>query len=262
MATDSLETSVDEWLEAADSLLQVAEAAAPLPADEVGSLSLAGESPGPEGGMLPLDDEIDRRVDVYIEKAEVTIGEATSDESVAAGLPALLGTLELANTLMAASQDPDEAFDALGLEGGGAASLTTQRQVLDEFKEALLGRSVTGNVELPAKLKERMETLEAKGADELLDLGKTAVMQKVVGELATGAINAAGNSVKEAFEWAKKKAKWLRKAAVRLLKWTLEKLRSLIPEKYRESYDDKVKEISEKIKEGAHDALANALGFW
>ena len=264
MATSAtLESSVNEWRQAADDLLKVAEAAAPLSSDEMAGLSLGDSADPSVSPPLPVDEEINRRVDVLIDKSEAAINEATAGQATAAaGLPALLGSLELANTLMAASKEPGEAFDALGLDGGGPATLTAQRQVLDEFKEALLGHSVTGKVALPDALGERMETLETKGADELLELGKTAVLHKVVGELASGLITLAGSHVKDAFEWAKEQARLLQKAAVRLLNWAVEKLRSMIPAKYRDQYDEKIKEIADKIKGGAHDTLANALGYW
>jgi hypothetical protein len=269
MATSaSLQTTVAQWRDAADDLLKVAQAAAPLPEDDdMSGLSLDNGSTS-EVPVLPVGDELDRRVDVLLEASDAAIEQVSAESnegpnaaSVLGGLPALLGALEVANTLLQASQDPDVAFDSLGLDEDGALSLAGPRAALDEFKEAMLGHSVTGKVALPDELLGKMETLETTGASELMKLGGEVVLQQAIGELASGTVNMMGVKVKEAFEWAKAQVRLLRKAAVRILEWVLNKFRNMIPERYRGQYDDKVKDIAEKIKDGAVDAVGNLVGF-
>jgi len=257
----SLEGSVQRWRDASDDLLRVAQAAAPLPADDLSGLSLdAGAVPADR--VLPVGAEVERRVDALIEASEAAISDASaSGDHLADGLPVLLGALEVTNTLLLASDDPDDVFAAFGVDADGGLSLAAPRAALNEFREALLGRAPVGSVPLPAQLEERLEKLESTGAEELLALGQTAVLTKVVGDLATGAVSLLGSNVEEAFDWLKNQLNLLRKAAVRLLKWVVTKFRDLVPESYLDDYDEKIKDIAKAMEDGALDALGNTVGF-
>jgi len=257
----SLEGSVQRWRDASDDLLRVAQAAAPLPADNLSGLSLdAGAVPADR--VLPVGAEVERRVDALIEASEAAISDASaSGDHLADGLPVLLGALEVTNTLLLASDDPDDVFAAFGVDADGGLSLAAPRAALNEFREALLGRAPVGSVPLPAQLEERLEKLESTGAEELLALGQTAVLTKVVGDLATGAVSLLGSNVEEAFDWLKNQLNLLRKAAVRLLKWVVTKFRDLVPESYLDDYDEKIKDIAKAMEDGALDALGNTVGF-
>lgn len=258
----SLEGSVQRWRDASDDLLRVARAAAPLPADDLSGLSLDADS-APVDQVLPVEDELERRVDALIEASEAAISDVTSGGGhLADGLPVLLGALEVSNTLLQAGEDPDAVFAAYGVDAGGGLSLAAPRAALNEFQEALLGRAPVGSVPLPSELEERLEKLESTGAEELLELAQTAVLTKAVGDLATGAVNLLGSNVREAFDWLKNQLNLLRKAAVRVLKWAVSKFRDLVPESYRDDYDERVKDIAQAMEDGALDALGNTVGFF
>lgn len=251
----SLEASVERWREASEDLLRVAQAAAPLPADDLSALSV-------DDGAASVEDEIERRVDAFIEASEVAIGDVSADSGhLAAGIPVLLGALEVGNTLLQTGEDSAAVFAAYGVDDDGRLSLAAPRTALDEFKEALLGRAPVGSVPLPTELEERLEKLESTGAEELLELAQTAVLTKAVGDLATGAANLLGSNVREAFDWLKNQLNLLRRAAVRVLKWAVSKFRDLVPESYRDDYDQRVKDIAQAMEDGALDALGNTVGF-
>lgn len=162
---------------------------------------------------------------------------------------------------MVSSQDQAEAFSTLGTDAAGGVSLAGPSRALDEFQAAVTGTDAPAPVPLPQELTDKLETLETEGAKELIALGEDAVLQQVVGHAVTSLADLGGERVKQAFVWVKEKVNFVRRAAVRILEWVVDKFKSLVPKEHRDKVDKAVKFVTEKLRDGAVTLAGDLLGM-
>lgn len=266
---EPLTAAVSLWRNAADQVLEIAEAAVPLSEDQFATMSFDGPAGGGdrEVAPMPAEDAVNARVDAYLGHSDSVLDQiaATSKAGqpssvLEESIPVLLAGIELSQALMAASQDRDESVRTLGVsDDDGPVRLSGSRAVLDEFGAAALGQA-PAVIELPKELVAKFEALEDAGGKEVWEIGKDATLLAALKYGVDKAVSKGSEDVQKAFEAAKKALHWLKDAAVRIVEWVVNKMRNLLPEQFRKTFDDKVKDIKDKISEGAEDLLGDVLG--
>jgi hypothetical protein len=241
------------WRSAADGVLDVARVAAPLAAGDVDGLALAVA----DEGQAPAEEVVDQRVDALLSRSDELL-EAIGEN--ADTIPVLLAAQEVGNALLVSSQDRQEALTALGTDADGGVSLAGPAQALDEFQAAVLGQAAPTPVPLPPALAGKLDSLQDAAEKELLALGKDVVLQGVLGTAVAGLVSLGGSKVEHAFDWVKKQVNFIRRAAVRILNWVVDKFKDLVPAAYREKIDAAIQFAIEKLKGGVETGLSTMLG--
>ncbi|WP_436498705.1 hypothetical protein [Actinokineospora sp. HUAS TT18] len=251
MTSKTLARSAADWRTAADSLLDVARATVPLPANDLTGLSVEASTVA-----ATAEEEVADRVDALLASSDAVCAEIVAETGTADVLPVLLAGLEVGNALLVASQDTEVVFSTLGAED---ASLAGTRAALDEYENAILGNAAA-EVALPEELTDKLEKLEMVGAEELVALGREAAMQTALGNMVAGIASVAGPVVKDAFDWVKERVNFVRRAAVRVMEWVVAKFRGLVPENFRDKFDQALDKITEAISKGIEKGVGDILG--
>lgn len=237
------------WHSRAQAVISFAELAAPVREDDISPFSVEGiENP---------EMELEARVSALLDETE----KAITDDPQAAALPLLLGDLEVANALFTASQEPDEVFIEMGSDGGPVTFDAARVNV------AILADAATGVVDapprpLPAALTDKFDELQRTGGDEIIALVQSPTVQSVTLGGLDGIAAIAGPKVKRAFQVVRGALPWLQKQAVRLTEWVLNRLRSLVPEDFRDKFDELVEQLKEKLGDGIRELVGDVLGRW
>lgn len=253
---ESLAELAAEWRMAADDVLDVARVAAPLAADDMAGLELAVASKWSATAVPPAE-VVDHRVNALLSRSDDLLAEIGDD---AGAIPVLLGALEVGNALLVSSQNQEEAFRTLGPAADGVVSMAGPALALDELRAAVVGEDAPATVPLPPELTGKLDSLQNAGAKELIALGEEAVLQQVLGKGVTAVVSLGGEKVERAFEWVKSKVHFIRRAAVRILEWVVDKFKRLVPVALRDKVDKAIDFVVEKLKGGVEPAVGALLG--
>ncbi|MET0426424.1 MAG: hypothetical protein ABW046_21320 [Actinoplanes sp.] len=230
MTTDSLDTNVEQWRVAGLDLLEIARTAGPLTPLEI---------PGTLFFSEPASGFVGNRTQAFLQASK----EVAARTGGTGALPVLLGALEVGSTLLAAADQPSPMT---------AAAPTA----LNELADVLRGNPTTA----PDAVTDRLEALETAGADELLALGRDAILIKALGGAVTKLAELGGPQVKKAFDKLEDTWNVVRKAAARILKWVVDELRNLVPKEFQDRFDAALQQITDAIKDGVPAAAGNLLG--
>ena len=239
--------ATESWRARAESLISFAELTAPAPEDDF-SLFSAARIEDPEA-------ELEARVSALLEESD----NAVPDDAGASGLPLLLGDLEVASVLLTASQEPDLMDAAMGLEGG-AVRFDEARVRLAILTDAANGVVETPARQLPESVGGKFDELQNAGGSEIVELAKSPTVQAAAIGGVKALVVVTGPQVAQSFEAVKRAVSWIRRQAVRIIQWVIEKLRSLVPEAFRERFDDLVEKTKEKLVDGIPGLVGDVLG--
>ncbi len=248
--------------ESADAVLRIAQAAAPASEDEFEGMSFDPDgTPLPRDTGLPGPEAVERTVDEFLDKSDALI-EQLGDGTAQAGapLPVLISAMELSGVLLAASQNADDAYRTYGIDDSGGMSLAGPNAVLDEMQRAVTGAVPVVAVTLPDELTAKLDALQKAGGEELVKLGQDAVLLGALDGAVGGIATIGGAAVQAAFDRIRHGINVVRRAAAKILVWIVDHVRALVPEKFRDDFDDKLKEITNKIKNGMPSLVGDVLG--
>lgn len=275
MVSTTLQEAVDGWSASADTLLRVAQAAAPLQPDDLQSLSLqvpevvgaeegTGTATGPTRHVTA--ETFNSQVEEFIDSSEAVIHSVmleapTREDGASRAVAVLIGNMEVAQVLMVAGDEPDAAVASFGVTETSMMDLAASRSVLDELRATLFGEPPPGTP-LPTALGEGLEKLEVAGAKEMGELLQDALMRAALGGAVSGleVLDRSG-TLKKAFDGVRKHLHAIREAAVRLTQWALERLYRLVPEKFRKQFDEKLEDLKKGLLDEVGDVLTNTVGF-
>jgi hypothetical protein len=267
MVSEDLSVVVRDWQASAARVLKMAAAAAPIDVDYVDSFSLDGDArrlgddEALAGGTVNearLDAEIEHLI---ADSERVIVTSVEEDGGASRAMSALVGTMAISASLLAAAEQPDSAMMSFGLDDNGRASIHGQERLLDELKRTLFGEPPPGVV-LPGEVKEQVAKLQKAGTDELVAVTTESVLWEAFSGVASAAqaLDKTG-TVEELVSAIKVGFNWIKKAGLKLVAWTLDKFQSLVPKKFREQFDEKLHELKASLKEKAvGEVLPNTVG--
>lgn len=254
MAVSSIATAAtDSWRNSVEKVLEFAEAAAPQPESEYNTLSFD------EGGNTEA--VLDARVEQMLADTGAAVDEY---EDPSAMIALLLGNLEVSQVLLSASQEPDDVFAELGLQGGALVRYEEARIQIGALQDAALGRPEIVPTPLPASLTEKLDELQKLGADELVGIATSTIVWAAVQGVANASAGLAEQYLAPLAEIVKQALSWLKRAAVRVIEWVINKLRDLLPDGWSDKLDELFDEVKGKLNGAASGVvglvLANTLG--
>lgn len=260
--------AIQEWRDSADALLRLSERAAPL-TDETFRGAFGSEDP---------EVEIDRKVDTFLSKSvealvavEAARGAPAAELTRPETIDVLLSNIEVADAMLAGSEPPDDALRSPAVFGERPVRFAAARARMDELESAMRvsdgdARALAGDERtvVLAELTTALDDLQNAGADELLALGRDGT---VVGALGAGMKTLAqlgGKKVEEAFAALKGVLTLLKRGAIRILEWVVDRLHSLVPAGAQGKIDDLIEKARGKLADGARqwfrDTIGDALG--
>lgn len=256
------ESSATEWRASANAVLRIAQVAAPASEGDFEGMSFdpSGGEAGPEVG-LPGPEAVQASVDEFLRRSDTVIEQLQGDSPKAGRpLPVLISAMEVCSVLLAASQDPEDAYRTLGVDESGVASLAGPNAVLDEMQGAITGGAPPAPVKLPDELTAKLDALQQAGGKELVALGTDALLLNALEGAASGIAAVGGEAVQKAFKEIGKGLHAIRRAAAKILGWIVDHVRNLVPEQFRDQFDEKLKSLTDKIKDGVPGLVGQVLG--
>lgn len=244
--TGNVAASTESWRLGAESVIAFAEIAAPAEEGEFGPFSAEG-----------IDDpiaELDARIDRLLTAADIAVDAAGE----LGGIDILLGNLEVTNVLLTASQEPS-VFSEMGVDGASVSFDEARVQV------AVLKNSADGVIEptprnLPASVEGKLDELQDAGGTELVELATSPTVHAAVLGGVKGIAVVAADKVKKAFDAVESALSWLKKAAVRVVEWVVNKLRKMLPDGFQSKFDELVETVKDKLVDGAPGIVGDLLG--
>lgn len=239
MSSENVEVpAARAWRLAGERVLELGAALGPTSEDEFGGLAESRDA----GEFDQALEEFKRSIDDVLAGREPT--RALS----------LVGSLAVVDDLMARSAADD--FGGLSADRGDAASA-----VLADYEHLMTADASSRDVEpLPEEFGAKLDALQEAGADELVALGTSEIVVGAFTGAVTGLAQIGGAAMQQAFDAIGQAVNVFRAKVIGFLKWLVERLRSWLPESFRETFDEKLDDVKEWIQGRAGDAVAELLG--
>lgn len=251
-SSSALTSATAAWTAAADSLLDEAQRIAPL---RKGRLLIEESDEANEAQAARIEQQVEAMLAegdrVW---SELEGGLSTSDGRFQAG-SFLMGTLALGDSLQAADPAPDDTMEPID------ARLIQ----VDTFANARMLVSHTSAVlTTPDALETNLEQIETCGANESWKLLSGAAGKLAGGALVSGLEGILSGAAAAAFSELKKLVtRWwevLKKAALRIMEWVIEKVKKLLPDALGDKVDKLVEQMQEWLTNSAGAAATDAYG--
>ncbi|TFC83302.1 hypothetical protein E3T23_02735 [Cryobacterium cheniae] len=245
--TDNVVAATESWRLSAENVIAFAEIAAPVGEGEFAPFSAEG--------IDDPDGELDARIDRLLSEADIAV-DAAGDRG---GIDILLGNLEVTSVLLTASQEPSVVFTEMGVDDGSISFDEARVQV------AVLKGAADGVIEptprkLPDSVHGKFDELQNAGGTELVELAKSPTVHAAVVGGWRGIAAVVAEKANEAFEAVKSALSWLKRAAVRIVEWVVNKLRKMMPHSFQTKFDKLVETIPDKLADGAPGIVGELLG--
>lgn len=252
-ASDTLTDAGQKWRAAADALLSEAERIGPLEEGVFGELGTDDEG---EAAARRIDEQVTA---LLIEGdrafAELQKPAARSTDARFQATSLLVGTLAVGDALSVAGQSPSDVFGELSVESTQTATFADARTTVAEA-DAI--------VTVPKSLSESLEKIEAAGAAESWKVLSGSVGKLAGGALVSGLDGVLKGTAAAAFDAIRDQlSRWrdaLKRGVVRIAKWVVDKIKSLLPKAIAEKVDELVKTIQEKLESGIGELATDVYG--
>lgn len=256
-ASDTLTDAGQKWRAAAEALLSEAERIGPLEEGVFGELGTDDDGEAAAG-------RIDEQVEMLLREGDEVLKElqdpsATSADARFQAMSLLVGTLAVGDALSVAGQSPAAVFGELNVQGAQSATFADARTTVAEA-DAI--------VTVPTSLSESLEKIEAAGAAESWKVLSGGAGKLAGGALVSGLDGVLKGTAAAAFDAIQDQlSSWrdaVKRGVVRIAKWIVDKLKSLLPTALAEKVEQLVKTIPEKLESGigvfASDVYGGILG--
>ncbi|GAA4757966.1 hypothetical protein GCM10023350_49560 [Nocardioides endophyticus] len=263
-----LQAAADSWQDATLAIVNSAASVADLTVDGIDAFILDSDAVDETRALLTFSNPegaFEEQVGDLIARSEATIDAVAGDsgsaqEAASRSIAVLTGNLNTGYLLLAAAEEPSLSLAAFGRTSRGVDDPTDDTAYLDELKYILFGTPLPGP-EVPSSVKDELEKLEVAGGDEFRGLAGSTVMWAVLGTSVKGLEDLDKSGiVAKAFDEVREAVHWLRRGALKLIQWTLARLQNLVPERFRDRFDEKVDQVKDHFKESAEDVFNNAVG--
>jgi hypothetical protein len=252
-ASDTVTAAGRSWRVAANALILEAQRISPL---QEGILSAQGSDDENAQVAQGIDEQItalleagDRAVAELLEPAAASVDARFQATSL------LVGSLAVGDALAMADPSPSEAFVGLTNDAALASAFAAALKTVAAAEAA---------VTVPKSLAENLEKIEAAGATESWELLSGSAGVIAGGALVSGLDGVLSGAAAAAFDaLIGRLSHWrdaIKHGVLRIAKWVVDKLKSLLPASLAEKVDKLVDAIEKSLADGLGQLATNVYG--